>query len=135
MRRPAGWHGQTVPATSGSLVCRGFGLARMQENDMTPTEDLFRPAFDLGEFRYAVARYVKLLIRARWKADPSFLTQRDLAAWELSDVGKDRQPAWKLMGQAAQALGHLNDQFLPRCGSGGIKETDSATPVGRLIDA
>jgi hypothetical protein len=29
----------------------------------------------------------------------------------------------------------LNSEFLPRCGSGGVRETDESTPAGRLISA
>lgn len=99
---------------------------------MTAT-DIYYPDYDLGEFRYATARYVRLLIRARWKCDPGFLRQADLAAWDLDDIGRDRWPAWKLLDQAALALGYLNLHFLPRCGSGGVREVDEATPEGRLI--
>src|SRR5829696_5597613 len=97
--------------------------------------EIYRPDFDLGAFRHAAARYVKLLIRARWKCDPGFLGQDDLAAWGLADIGRDRWPAWRLLHQAALALGHLNVEFLPRCGSGGVRETDESTPEGRLISA
>src|SRR4029077_10809654 len=65
--------------------------------------------------------------------EPGFLSDADLAAWGLADIGRDPWPAWKLLEQAAGALGHLNMDFLPRCGSGGVRETDESTPVGRLI--
>src|SRR5947208_2088365 len=97
--------------------------------------DIYYPDFDLGEFRYATARYVKLLIRARWRCDPGFLSQADLLAWGLEDIGRDRCPAWKLLDQAALSLGYLNLHFLPRCGSGAVRETDEGTPEGRLISA
>lgn len=99
------------------------------------TPDIFYPNFDLGEFRYAAARYVKLLIRARWRCHPNFLGQEHLAAWGLEDIAHERWPAWKLLDQAGLALGHLNQHFLPRCGSGGVRETDESTPEGRLIFA
>jgi excisionase family DNA binding protein len=95
--------------------------------------EFYYPDFDLGEFRYTVARYCKLLIRARWKCDPGFLDEADLAAWGLEDIGTDRWSACQLLDQAAAALGHLNRHFLPRCGSGGVRETDESTPEGRLI--
>jgi hypothetical protein len=99
------------------------------------SDAIYHPDFDLGEFRYAVARYVKFLIRARWKCQPEFLSEEELAAWSLADIGHDNWPAWQLLDQAALALAHLNRHFLPRCGSGGVRETDDATPVGRLIRA
>ncbi|MFO0877907.1 MAG: hypothetical protein U0840_11185 [Gemmataceae bacterium] len=94
----------------------------------------FLPAFDLGEFRYAVARYLKLLIRARWRCDPGFLSQNALADWGLTDIAHDRLPASRLLYLASEALGHLNRHFLPRCDSGGVQQIDESTPVGRLID-
>jgi hypothetical protein len=100
---------------------------------MTPYDAVYHPDFDLGNFRHAVARYIKLLIRARWKCEPGFLSQEDLAAWQLQDIEQDSQSSCMLLDQAAQALAHLNVEFLPRCGSGGICETDDSTAVGRLI--
>ena len=100
---------------------------------MDDDDDFFRPEFDLGEFRHAAARYVKLLIRARWKCEPKFLSTKALREWGLSNIEKDRFSASQLMRQAADALGELNDRFLPRCGSGGVSPTDDSTPEGRLI--
>jgi len=100
---------------------------------MLPYDDLYYPDYDLGKFRYAVARYVKLLIRARWKYNPNFLTPKELAAWELADIDADKWTAPLLMEQAAHALGDLNWTFLPRCNSGGVLVTDHTTPAGRLI--
>ncbi|MFO0881521.1 MAG: hypothetical protein U0840_29835 [Gemmataceae bacterium] len=98
-------------------------------------ECCFLPTFDLGEFRYSVARYLKLLIRARWRCDPGFLSQKDLADWGLTDLPHDRLPAARLLYLASEALAHLNRHFLPRCDSGGVQQIDESTPVGRLIDA
>lgn len=95
--------------------------------------EIFYPDFDLGAFRYAVARYVKLLIRARWRCEPGFLADDDLAQWQLRDIEDDSYPAWRLLSEAAEALAKLNTEFLPRCGSGGVRITDEATAVGRLI--
>ena len=36
------------------------------------------PDFDPVEFRRAAAKYIKLLIRARWKVEPKFLPQKVL---------------------------------------------------------
>jgi len=102
---------------------------------MTPDKGPFYPGFDPGEFRHAAARYVKLLIRARWQAEPGFLAEADLAAWELRDIAADRWPAWQLLDQAATALAQINTQFIHRCGSGGVREADESTPSGRLAAA
>ena len=56
---------------------------------------VFVPKYDLGLFRYTAARYVKLLIRARWKSNPGFLAQNELARWELVDIANDPHPAWR----------------------------------------
>jgi len=102
---------------------------------MNPEDGPFFSGFDPGEFRHAAARYVKLLIRARWQAEPGFLPEADLAAWGLPDVAADRRPAWQLLGQAAAALAQINTQFIHRCGSGGVREADESTPEGRLAYA
>ena len=101
----------------------------------SPSVVVFHPDFNFGDFRYAVARYVKLLIRARWKTEPGFFFRKDLMAWGMQDIERDPWPACKLIDQAAIALGLLNTHFLPRCGSGGVRETDESTPTGRLIYA
>lgn len=100
---------------------------------MTSDSHFFYPDFDLGAFRFAVARYVKLLIRARRKHQPGFLSRDELAQWHLADIDSDRLASWRLLEQAAATLGLLNSEFLPRCGSGGVRETDESTPEGRLI--
>ena len=76
-----------------------------------------------------------MLIRGRWQSEPGFLGEAGLAAWGLLDIGEDNWPASKLLDRAASALGLLNTQFLPRCGSGGVRETDETTPEGRLVSA
>jgi hypothetical protein len=107
------------------LIDRGCGMMN--------TDGMYYFDFDLGAFRYAAARYVKLLIRARWKVEPGFLPRETLTAWGLANIESDRSSAWQLLADAAQALGHLNTQFLPRCGSGGVSSPDESTPEGRLI--
>ena len=103
------------------------------------SEDDFRPEFDLGAFRYAVAKYVKLLIRARWKDNPGFLSAQALTDWGLLKINDDRIldnriPTWRLMEEAAQALGVLNNEFIPRCGSGGIRIMTGDTSEIRLMN-
>lgn len=99
------------------------------------SEAWFQPDFDLAQFRYAVARYIKLLIRARWKCEPEFLRLQDLVRWELQKLNEDAYPAWRLLRDAADALARLNTEFLSRCGSGGIPITDESTPEGRLLES
>ena len=95
----------------------------MDENHENP----FYPNVDLGEFRYSAAKYVKLLIRARWKIDPGFLSTAELERWQLSDVKDDTQTESQLLDQAANALAEINTDFIRRCGSGGVKESDEST--------
>jgi len=98
-----------------------------------------RPEFDLGAFRFAVAKYVKLLIRARWRDDPGFLGDQALKDWGLHNINDNRLldnriPSWRLLEEAAEALGILNTEYLPRCPSGGLMVVTKDTPEGRLVD-
>jgi hypothetical protein len=98
----------------------------------------YRPEFDLGEFRYAVAKFVKLLIRARWRDDPGFMDDQALRDWELLAIKDDRIllnriASWRLLNQAAHALGILNTEFLDRCPSGSVMRADDDTPEDRLM--
>ena len=95
------------------------------------SDDLYRPDFDFGEFRYSVARYVKYLIRARWKWDAEFLSDAQLTRWDLNNIRRDEHQAWQLLEMAAATLAILNTKFLPRCGSGGVIVNDDDTPVFR----
>jgi len=103
----------------------------MESDDESP----FYPGVDPGEFRYTVAKFVKLLIRARWKADSGFLSRDDLERWGLSNIEEEPRTTAQLLGEAAEVLGDLNKNFIRRCGSGGIKESDESTPAGRLVDS
>jgi hypothetical protein len=95
---------------------------------------LYHPNFDLGEFRYAASRYVKLLIRARWRCEPAFLAEAELAGWSLPNIANDPLSAGKLLDQAASALENLHMQgFLLPCSSGGIAVVDETTLMGRLV--
>ena len=99
-------------------------------------DDLLRPTFDLGEFRHIVARYVRFLIRARWKTDPGFLSDAQLERWDLRvSISRDQIPAWRLLESAAHTLAKLNSDFITRCGSGGVPLHEGDTPVLRLADS
>jgi hypothetical protein len=97
--------------------------------------EYYHPTFDVDLFRRVLARLVRLLIRARWKSEPGFLSQQELAGWELAGIAGDRVPAGRLLMQAAETLAHLNRDCLPRCDPGGVQATSPATPLGRLVDA
>lgn len=93
----------------------------------------FIPTFDPGEFRYAVARYVRLLIRARLTQEPRFLSPAELATWDMKASQRDLLSTSQVLELAAGALAHINTQFVPRCGSGGLQWPGDETPLGRLM--
>ena len=101
---------------------------------MTNSDEIIIPyrQFNLGEFRWTAARYIKRLIRARWKSDPDFLSEEELTAWKLNNIANDTQEAWQLLQLAAKDIGILNRDFLPREGSGGVAEVGDPI-VGGLI--
>ena len=100
---------------------------------MTDDEDVFVPQFDLGEFRHAAARYCKHLILARWRAEPDFFDRSGLSRWGLGEIDRETRSPDQLLLLAERDLAFLNREFLPRCGSGGVRPTDERTPAGRLI--
>ena len=88
---------------------------------------------DLGAFRYAAAKYVKFLIRARSKIKPGFLSDEELKRWQLTNIREDLIPETQLLLMAGAQLAFLNTNFINRCGSGGVAEYDQATAEGRLM--
>lgn len=96
---------------------------------------VYVPDFDLVEFRCLALRYVKLLIRARWKCEPGFLPPDALKHWKLVNIDEDRLSAWKLLEDVVTTLRTLHEDYLGICPSGGIPATNQSTPVGRLIDS
>ncbi len=97
--------------------------------------DDHEPTFDPGVFRYAVARYVRLLIRARLTSQPQFLSPKALQSWELDRTHQETHSTACLLEFAADALAYLNSHFIPRCGSGGYRSPSCDTPLGRVITA
>jgi hypothetical protein len=81
----------------------------------------------------SVARFAKLLVRARWKVDPGFLPPGDLERWGLGNIAADPCPAWRLLARAADDLVALHDEYLGRCPSGGVPIMDRDTPEGHLV--
>jgi hypothetical protein len=108
----------------------------VNQNDQATDSDEYvapLPQFDRGMFRWTVARYIKRLIRARWKSEPDFLSDDDLQRWRLANIRDDSEESWRLLSKAAADLGMLNREFLPRCGSGGVAPVGEESPVSRLI--
>lgn len=100
---------------------------------MPENYDFYYPDFDLAYFRGDVARYVRLLILARWRCEPGFLPDEDIVRWEPLDIHQTVYPAWRLLAMAAEVLARLNTEYIPRCGTGGVLPTDESTPIGRLL--
>ena len=81
--------------------------------------------FDLGRFRYDAAALIKYAIRAREKAEPSFLWgTSDYARWGLANIAKDRLPLSTLLNLVRIyddiILGHMDSMG----GSGGVLPDD-----------
>lgn len=100
---------------------------------MIADSEYFAPDFDLGSFRHVVARYIRLLIRARLTSEPDFLSREDLKRWDLAETDRESLSGAQLAAQAAATVGLINTEFIPRCGSGGYPLTDQLRPEGRLI--
>jgi hypothetical protein len=94
-------------------------------------EGLFHADVDMGEFRYAAARYVKNLICARCKCEPGFLSDK-LSVWGVQDIDQSKGTACEYLYLAARDLAHLNTAFILRCGSGGVR-IGELDPAGRLV--
>ena len=94
----------------------------------------FHTGVDRAEFRSAVLRYVKYLVRARWMCDPGFLSDEDLSRWGLQDIADERYQAWQLLEMAAKELADIN-QVIERCGTGGVSiELDLDSHEGRIAN-
>lgn len=106
-----------------------FDAATLEDDD-APTLQ-----FDESEFRIVAARYIKRLIRARWKTNPDFLTEEELRRWKLDNIADDSHEGWQLLQLATQDLGELNRDFIPRCGSGGVEPVGDKTPTARLVES
>ena len=53
--------------------------------------------FDLREYRDAVARLIRLMMRARAKARPRSINQREYERWGLSDIATDPMSLERLL--------------------------------------
>ena len=76
--------------------------------------------YDLRQYRNAVAKYLKLMIRARAKSEPNFLTPVEYSRWHLSKIAADQQTAEELLRMAKAAHDHLWRDFIGPHGSGGV---------------
>lgn len=82
--------------------------------------------YDLGEYRYVVAAYIKYLIRARRIDEPDFLSDDELSRWGLEAGVPEILEKADLLWRAKQIISEeINHRFIPRCGSGGIQVNES----------
>lgn len=80
--------------------------------------------FDLREYRHAVATFVRLMIRARAKAQPRFLRRSECERWGLADITSDPMSLERLLLAAKAAYERLWRDFVGPAGSGGIAPDD-----------
>jgi len=85
--------------------------------------------FDLREYRDAVAKFVRLMIRARVKAQRQAISQGDRERWGLGNIASDPTSLERLLLAAAAAYDRLWREFIGPAGSGGIHPDD---PLAKL---
>lgn len=101
------------------ILNAGIEAMTNESNSVDPVD-----GFDLGDYRYAVAKYVKLLIRARATAEPDFLSHEQYQRWKLSNIAADAYSIERLLQLAAAAHDHLWRNFIGPHGSGGGPRRD-----------
>ena len=68
--------------------------------------------FDLREYRNAVAKFVRLMIRARAKVQPRSIKQSEHERWSLQDITTDAMSLERLLLAASAAYDHLWRKFM-----------------------
>ena len=80
---------------------------------------------DLGAYRYAVARLLRLLIRARLTQESEFLSEDDRQRWQEKLIEPDSQTIESLLHEVCRANDFLYNQVLGPGNSVGIVPGDS----------
>ena len=80
---------------------------------------------DLGAYRYAVARLLRLLIRARLTQESEFLSEDDRQRWQEKLIEPDSQTIESLLHEVCRANDFLYNQVLGPGNSVGIAPGDS----------
>ncbi len=91
-------------------------------------------AFDnieLGRLRSRAAEFVRYMIRARAKVEPEFLSAADYERWELDGLSSNEWDVERLLRMARQLIQEINEKWLERCGSGGLR-VDAEDPLREL---
>src|SRR4051812_30305873 len=81
-------------------------------------------AFDnieLGRLRWRAAEFIRYMIRARAKVDPGFLSAADYERWEVDGLSSNDWDVERLLRLALQLMNEINEKYLERCGSGGLR--------------
>ena len=61
------------------------------------------------------------MIRAHMKVDPGFMNLADYETWELDGLSDDDWEIERLLQMALQTILGINEKYLERCGSGGMR--------------
>jgi hypothetical protein len=80
--------------------------------------------FDLGQFRHDAAAFVKLVIQARAKKQPTFLSEADYRRWGLEKIADDARTIEFLLAQAEQQHDKIWRTYIGPHGSGGADPND-----------
>jgi hypothetical protein len=80
--------------------------------------------FDLGQFRYDAAAFIKLVIMARAKQEPKFLSEAEYRRWGLEKIADDPRTIEFLLAQAEQQHGKIWRTYIGPHGSGGADPND-----------
>lgn len=95
--------------------------------------------YDLGEYRYAVAKVARFLIRARLICDPEFKCDIDRSAWSIPPYEphpslSDSEIAEGFLRQAKAANRHLWGTFIGPNGSGGVSPHDPLKELKAMVN-
>jgi hypothetical protein len=85
--------------------------------------------FDLGQFRYDAAAFIKLVIRARAKKTPDFLSEAEYQRWGLENIADEPATIEFLLVQAEQQCEKIWRNYIGPHDSGGVDPDD---PIGQL---
>jgi hypothetical protein len=89
--------------------------------------------YPLGEYRKAAAKYIKLMIRARAKTEPDFLSEEQYGRWNLCEIAADVYTVENLLRMADAAHEHLWGVFIGPHGSGGVAEDDPRAELKQSV--
>lgn len=86
---------------------------------------------ELGRLRWRAAEFIRCMIKARARIEPGFMSVADYERWELDGLSRKEQDVERLLQCALQLIREVNERWLERCGSGGMR-LDVADPLQNL---